>query len=88
MGAKTRTFRSPRLGRTGDDGGKVKGIRDGKMGKGGKKMKKKHYDMIMGKQGVAEIKEAGIASRLVKREKRTKGGRIWKEPKPIGEDDL
>ena len=51
-------------------------------------MKKKHYDMIMGKQGVAEIKEAGIASRLVKREKRTKGGRIWKEPKPIGEDDL
>lgn len=88
LGAKTRTFRSPRLGRTGDDGGKVKGIRDGKMGKGGKKMKKKHYDMIMGKQGVAEIKEAGIASRLVKREKRTKGGRIWKEPKPIGEDDL
>ncbi|KAH7381899.1 mitochondrial small ribosomal subunit Rsm22-domain-containing protein [Cadophora sp. MPI-SDFR-AT-0126] len=88
LGAKTRTFRSPRLGRSGDDGGKIKGIRDGKIGKGGKKMKKKHYDMIMGKEGVAQIKEAGIASRLVKREKRTKGGRIWKEPKPLGEDDL
>ncbi|KAG4439253.1 hypothetical protein IFR05_005291 [Cadophora sp. M221] len=87
LGAKTRTFRSPRLGRGGEEGGKVKGIRDGKMGKGGKKMKKKHFDMIMGKEGVAEIKEAGIASKLVKREKRTKGGRIWKEPKPLGEDD-
>ncbi|KAH7333237.1 mitochondrial small ribosomal subunit Rsm22-domain-containing protein [Rhexocercosporidium sp. MPI-PUGE-AT-0058] len=88
LGAKTRTFRSPRLGRGGEEGGKVKGIRDGKMGKGGKKMKKKHYDMIMGKEGVAEIKEAGMASRLVKREKRTKGGRIWKVPKPLGEDDF
>ncbi|KAH9212308.1 mitochondrial small ribosomal subunit Rsm22-domain-containing protein [Leptodontidium sp. 2 PMI_412] len=87
LGAKTRTFRSPRLGRGGEEGGKIKGIRDGKMGKGGKKMKKKHFDMIMGKEGVAEIKEAGIAGRLVKREKRTKGGRIWKEPKPLGEDD-
>lgn len=88
LGAKTRTFRAPRLGRGGDEGGKVKGIRDGKMGKGGKKMKKKHYDIIMGKEGVAEIKEAGIASRLVKREKRTKGGRVFKEPKPLGDDDF
>jgi ribosomal protein RSM22 (predicted rRNA methylase) len=45
LGAKTRTLRSPRLGRLGEDGkGKVKGIRDGRMGKGGKKKKKSQFD--------------------------------------------
>ncbi|PBP24426.1 37S ribosomal protein Rsm22 [Diplocarpon rosae] len=90
LGAKTRTFRLPRLGRVGDNGknGKLKGIRDGKMGKGGKKMKKNKFDLIMGKDGLEAIKEDPSQSRFVKREKRTKGGRIWKEPKPIGENDL
>ncbi|KUJ13785.1 uncharacterized protein LY89DRAFT_687148 [Mollisia scopiformis] len=90
LGAKTRTTRSPRLGRLGEDAGgtKIKGIRDGKMGKGGKKMKKNHYDMIIGRSGFEGIKESPHQAKFVKREKRTKGGRIWKEQKPIGEDDL
>ncbi|KAL2065813.1 hypothetical protein VTL71DRAFT_3483 [Oculimacula yallundae] len=88
LGAKTRTFRSPRLGRGGEEEGKMKGIRGGKMGKGGKKMRKKHYDMIMGGKDGPEIKEAGIHARLVSNERRTKGGRIYKEPKPLREKDL
>jgi ribosomal protein RSM22 (predicted rRNA methylase) len=89
LGAKTRIPRSPRLGRLGEDGkGKVKGIRDGRMGKGGKKVKKNQFDVMMGKEGMDSIVESGNKRRLVKREKRTKGGRIWKQAKPIGEDDL
>jgi ribosomal protein RSM22 (predicted rRNA methylase) len=89
LGAKTRTPRSPRLGRLGEDGkGKVKGIRDGRMGKGGKKVKKNQFDILMGKEGMDSIVESGNKRRLVKKDKRTKGGRIWKEAKPIGEDDL
>ncbi|KAE8449058.1 hypothetical protein EG329_008646 [Mollisiaceae sp. DMI_Dod_QoI] len=90
LGAKTRTMRSPRLGRLGEnsDGMKIKGIRDGKMGKGGKKMKKNHYDMIVGRSGFEGIKESSHQAKFVKREKRTKGGRIWKERKPLGEDDF
>jgi ribosomal protein RSM22 (predicted rRNA methylase) len=90
LGAKTRTERSPRLGRLGEDakGIKIKGIRDGKMGKGGKKMKKNHYDMIIGRSGFESIKESPHQAKFVKREKRTKGGRVWKEPKPISEHDL
>jgi ribosomal protein RSM22 (predicted rRNA methylase) len=88
LGAKTRTLRSPRLGRLGDEGGKVKGIREGKMGKGGKKVKKAHYDMIVGRQGFEGIKESPHQAKFVKREKRTKGGRVWKEAKPLGEDDF
>ena len=46
LGAKTRTPRSPRLGRLGGDSkGKIKGIRDGRMGKGGKKQRKNHFDV-------------------------------------------
>ncbi|CAL3968243.1 unnamed protein product [Diplocarpon coronariae] len=90
LGAKTRTFRLPRLGRLGENGRdrKLKGIRDGKMGKGGKKMRKNKFNLIMGKDGLEEIKEDPSQSRFVKREKRTKGGRVWKEAKPIGENDL
>lgn len=92
LGAKTSTERKPRLGRLGEDadakGIKLKGIRDGKMGKGGKKMKKSHYDMIIGKSGFEGIKESPHQAKFVKREKRTKGGRIYKAPKPIGENDL
>ncbi|KAF8855218.1 hypothetical protein BDZ45DRAFT_655642 [Acephala macrosclerotiorum] len=88
LGAKTRTLRSPRLGRLGDEGGKVKGIREGKMGKGGKKVKKAHYDMVIGRQGFEGIKESAHQAKFVKREKRTKGGRVWKEAKPLGEDDF
>ncbi|KAI9050388.1 hypothetical protein LZ554_005553 [Drepanopeziza brunnea f. sp. 'monogermtubi'] len=90
LGAKTRTFRTPRLGRLGEDGknGKLKGIRDGKMGKGGKKMRKNKFDIIMGKGGFEGIEEDRGTSKFVKREKRTKGGRVWKAPTPIGEKDL
>ncbi|XMA15088.1 hypothetical protein WAI453_007879 [Rhynchosporium graminicola] len=88
LGAKTRVFRPPRLGRGGQEEGKMKGIRNGKIGKGGKKMRKKHYDMILGGKDGPEIKEAGIHARLVTNERRTKGGRIYKEPKPIKEKDL
>ncbi len=90
LGAKTRVARSPRLGRLSDDAkSKKKGIRDGRMGKGGKKMKKNKFDMIVGKDGMEEIREARSTSKFVKRdEKRTKRGRIYKPPKPITEDDL
>jgi ribosomal protein RSM22 (predicted rRNA methylase) len=89
LGAKTRVARSPRLGRLSDDAKSKKGIRDGRMGNGGKKMKKNKFDMIVGKDGMEEIREARSTSKFVKRdEKRTKGGRIYKPPKPITEDDL
>ena len=92
LGAKTRTPRSPRLGRLGEDGKmvktNVKGIRDGRMGKGGKKAKKNQFDVVMGRGGFEGIEESRSQTRFVKREKRTKGGRIWKEKKPITENDL
>jgi ribosomal protein RSM22 (predicted rRNA methylase) len=88
LGAKTRTPRSPRLGRLREEGGKVKGIRDGKIGKGGKKVKKNKFDMIVGEDGFEGIEQDRSQTRFVTREKRTKGGRIWKEPRPITEDDL
>lgn len=82
LGAKTRTMRSPRLGRLGQDavGKKLKGIRDGKMGKGGKKMKKTNYDIVMGEKGMEGI-EKKKSRYMQKPEKRTKGGRIYKAPK-------
>lgn len=91
LGAKTRTVRSPRLGRLGAElkGKKLKGIRDGKVGKTGKKMKKTEYQIVMGKQGMEGIEEK--KSRYVQRvpDKRTKGGRNSK-PKTnvITEDDI
>jgi ribosomal protein RSM22 (predicted rRNA methylase) len=88
LGAKTRTPRSPRLGRLREEGGKIKGIRDGKMGKGGKKVKKNKFDMVVGEDGFEGIEQDRSQTRFVTREKRTKGGRIWKEPRPITEDDL
>jgi ribosomal protein RSM22 (predicted rRNA methylase) len=92
LGAKTRTPRSPRLGRLGEDGKKVKtnlkGIRDGRMGKGGKKAKKNQFNVIMGKEGFEGIEESRSQTRFVRPERRTKGGRVWKETKPITEDDL
>jgi ribosomal protein RSM22 (predicted rRNA methylase) len=87
LGAKTRTPRSPRLGRL-REGGKVKSIRDGKMGKGGKKVKKNKFDMIVGEAGFEGIEQDRSQTRFVTRGKRTKGGRIWKELRPITEDDL
>jgi hypothetical protein len=93
LGAKTRTMRSPRLGRMGAEGeGKsktgLKGIRDGKMGKGGKKVKKNKFDIIMGKDGFEGIEQDRSQTKFMRPQKRTKGGRIYKEEKPIGEDDL
>ncbi|CAG8975713.1 hypothetical protein HYALB_00009120 [Hymenoscyphus albidus] len=91
LGAKTRVVRQPRLGRPAEvdgRGGKMKGIRDGKIGKGGKKVKKNKFDIIMGPEGFRGIKEDRETSKFVKREKRTKGGRVWKQPKPITEEDL
>jgi ribosomal protein RSM22 (predicted rRNA methylase) len=92
LGAKTRIPRSPRLGRLSELDGRsktgLKGIRDGKMGKGGKKVKRNQFDIIMGRDGMEGIKESRSQSKFVRPEKRTKGGRVWKEKKPIGEDDL
>jgi ribosomal protein RSM22 (predicted rRNA methylase) len=91
LGAKTRTLRSPRLGRAAEasgKGGKLKGVRDGRQGKGGKKVKLNKFDIVMGVEGFEGIEEDRNRSKFVKREKRTKGGRIWKPKKPIGEDDL
>jgi ribosomal protein RSM22 (predicted rRNA methylase) len=90
LGAKTRIVRSPRLGRLGEEakGKKLKGIRDGRMGKNGKKMKKTQYDIIMGDEGMEGVKEK--PSRYMRTpEKRTKGGRVWKDTKSkiITEDD-
>ncbi|EPE32052.1 Zn2/Cys6 DNA-binding protein [Glarea lozoyensis ATCC 20868] len=91
LGAKTRTLRSPRLGRAAEasgKGGKLKGVRDGRQGKGGKKVKVNKFDIIMGEDGFEGIEEDRSRTKFVKREKRTKGGRIYKPRKPIGEDDL
>ncbi|TVY80566.1 putative S-adenosyl-L-methionine-dependent RNA methyltransferase RSM22 [Lachnellula suecica] len=91
LGAKTRVLRQPRMGRPGEEGGrggKMKGVRDGRMGKGGKKVKKQKFNVIMGKNGFEGIEHDISQSKYLKPKKRTKGGRIYKEPKPIGEDDL
>lgn len=82
LGAKTRTARSPRLGRLGKE------VSDGKIGQASRKKKVNKYDIIMGREGMESIQPVRSQSKFVKREKRTKGGRIWKEPKPLGEDDL
>jgi hypothetical protein len=60
----------------GEDGkGKIKGIRDGRMGKGGKKKKKNQFDMM---------EEEGMG----KNERRKKAGRVWDGGDPITEDDF
>ena len=81
LGAKTRTPRAPRLGRLGKEAA------DGTLGHRSRKKKIAKYDIIMGREGMEGIKPAK-SSKYVKPEKRTKGGRIWKQPKPIGENDL
>ena len=91
LGAKTRVMRSARLGRAAEangKGGKLKGVRDGRQGKGGKKVKKNKFDIVMGPDGFQGIEEDRNVSKFVKRERRTKGGRIWKQKLPIGEDDI
>jgi ribosomal protein RSM22 (predicted rRNA methylase) len=91
LGAKTRVVRQPRMGRQAEEGGrggKMKGVRDGRQGKGGKKVKMNKFNVVMGAEGFEGIEQDRSQSKFVKPERRTKGGRIWKEPKPIGEDDL
>lgn len=91
LGAKTRTLRSPRLGRLHEDGAKtrkVKGVRDGRMGKGGKKMKKNKFNIIMGKDGMEGVELDSSQAKYMRPGKRTKGGRVYKEPRPITEEDL
>lgn len=89
LGAKTRVPRSPRLGRATDEGGKVKGIRDGRMGKGGKKAKKvQNFDMVVGKHGFEAFELPKSEQRKLPPMKRTKGGRIYKKRPPISEEDL
>lgn len=91
LGAKTRVVRQPRLGKAAEasgKGGKMKGVRDGRMGKGGKKVKLNKFNVIMGEDGFEGIEQDKSQQRFDKPEKRTKGGRIYREPKPITEDDL
>lgn len=90
LGAKTRVGRSPRLGMLGggaDSKSKtgLKGIRDGRIGKGGKKaFKVNKFEIVPGADGMADVKPT--RSKYVQHEKRTKGGRVYKEPKPVNED--
>jgi ribosomal protein RSM22 (predicted rRNA methylase) len=91
LGGKTRTLRTPRLGRKAEDGEpglKVKGIRDGKMGKGGKKMKKNKFDLVMGRDGFQGVQQDRSQAKFVRPQKRTKGGRVWKIEEPITEKDF
>ncbi|TVY47476.1 putative S-adenosyl-L-methionine-dependent RNA methyltransferase, mitochondrial [Lachnellula occidentalis] len=91
LGAKTRVVRQPRMGRPAEEGGRggrLKGVRDGRQGKGGKKVKVNKFNVVMGKEGFEGIEQDRSQSNFVQPEKRTKGGRIWKEKKPISEDDL
>lgn len=93
LGAKTRVPRNPRLGRLAEDGEgrgktKLKGVRDGRMGKGGKKIRKNKFDIIMGPDGMEGIELDRTQARQLGPQKRTKGGRIYKPQKPISDDDL
>ncbi|TVY24265.1 putative S-adenosyl-L-methionine-dependent RNA methyltransferase, mitochondrial [Lachnellula hyalina] len=91
LGAKTRVLRQPRMGRPAEEtgrGGKLKGVRDGRQGKGGKKVKTNKFNVIMGKEGFEGIEQDISQAKFVKAGKRTKGGRVYKEKKPISEDDL
>ncbi|PQE10478.1 37S ribosomal Rsm22 protein [Rutstroemia sp. NJR-2017a BBW] len=84
LGAKTRVVRQPRLGRKGQDGVIV----DGKKSKSARKNKKNKLTIVMGQNGMEGIEESRARKKIFKAEKRTKGGRVFKEKKPIGEDDL
>ncbi|KAL3419987.1 hypothetical protein PVAG01_08486 [Phlyctema vagabunda] len=88
LGAKTRVAREPRLGK-GKPVGKtgLKGIRDGKMGKGGKKVRKNNIEILMGAEGMVGMKQK---KKKYSRDpdKRTKGGRTRKLDTPVGENDL
>ena len=91
LGSKTRTVRTPRLGRKAETGGsamKVKGIRDGKMGKGGKKMKKNKFNLVMGKDGFEGVELDRSQAKFVRPQKRTKSGRVYKPDRPITEEDF
>jgi len=91
LGAKTRVPRSPRLGKSGLEEG------DGKKGMNGSKKKKSDknktnkFDLVMGKDGKMqgiELDKFQARKMRAMPQKRNKKGRIWKEPKPISEDDL
>ncbi|PQE24387.1 37S ribosomal Rsm22 protein [Rutstroemia sp. NJR-2017a BVV2] len=84
LGAKTRVVRQPRLGRKGQDGV----IIDGKKSKSARKNKKNKLTIVMGQNGMEGIEESKARKKIFKAEKRTKGGRVFREKKPIGEDDL
>jgi ribosomal protein RSM22 (predicted rRNA methylase) len=92
LGAKTRSVRKPRLGRLGEDG-VIQTVRS--KGRKGKKMavavdknkKANKFDVIMGPDGMEGIEVDRRQAKYAKPQKRTKGGRIYKEEKPIGPDD-
>lgn len=96
LGAKTRVDRKVRLGRETDEegnvvGGKVKGIRDGKMGKGGKKVKqpkKNKVTMVVGDQGFEKFELDKNQQRALDQQprKRTKGGRFYRPKRDINDD--
>lgn len=91
LGAKTRVGRNPRLGKLSGGGSSnsktgLKGIRDGRIGKGGKKARVDKFQIVRGPDGMAGVKAQ--PSRFLKYEKRTKGGRVWKKKNPSGEDDF
>jgi ribosomal protein RSM22 (predicted rRNA methylase) len=92
LGAKTRTMRKPRLGRLGEDGeGKAigsKAVKGGKKAKAANKNKKNKFDIIMGSEGMESIQVDRHQAKYAKPQKRTKGGRVFKEPKLLGPNDL
>ncbi|TAQ88587.1 hypothetical protein B7494_g3096 [Chlorociboria aeruginascens] len=87
LGAKTRVERRIRLGELVEGKRSKKNKKEGKM-KEKKKGRSNQFDVIMGENGMEGIEEDRTRRKYLKVEKRTKGGRIFKERKPIGEDDL
>ena len=89
LGAKTRTVRTPRLGKKDDLKLNKKKIKAGKIAPMNRDKKKKNkLVIVMGKKGMEGIEEDKNSTRIFRPEKRTKGGRVLKDKKPIGEDDL
>jgi len=90
LGAKTRVLRNPRLGKAGLEGeDRKKGMNGSK--KKSDKNKTNKFDLVMGKDGKMQgIELDKFQARKIRAmpQKRNKKGRIWKEQKPISEDDL
>jgi ribosomal protein RSM22 (predicted rRNA methylase) len=96
LGAKTRTARNPRLGKSGNEAGSVQ-TTGSKMVKGNKKKigkkarnasKVAQYKVIVGEDGMEGIQRNTARVGYGAAGKRTKGGRRPREEKTLGPDDF